>query len=488
MKNRILLLLFSFLVISCKKEPPSPDELYDKYRESVVLIKSDYYHEIQVAEDISFYFTGSGDNFRLYQDKEEAFRNADVSFGTGFLIDKEGKIATNRHVIYPEYDKNSVFGELDNFYTNLKQNINLDIQANKDTLSWIKEYYNDNYDYLSNSEIEKFKETYSNIQAKNENYNDLIGLLNYEKDKVQINLVRTKLGVAYDNTFIENSDDFADCVAIRKSENENIDLAIIQLKNKRTPSHINNLLSLPNLEETNPIKLNDEVYMIGYNHGFDLAITKEGVKSQFTSGNVSQDPDSDRILYSVPTLPGSSGSPIINKWGDLIAVNYAKTYDYQGFSLGIPIRNLVKLYNDLPIENDNTPAINQDERIVSRNSSENSTKVDYSNNIKSLLTAEKDRNFDKIYSHFSKNIKRYWNINYPTKDEIHKQYLDSWETVRSSRNEDVYVEKINDYNYILNTKFYYVLDKTGEQKSVESEVRYKFNDAGQIIEVYGVDN
>ena len=97
-----------------------------------------------------------------------------------------------------------------------------------------------------------------------------------------------------------------------------VHLAIIQLKDKRTPEYIKNIFALANTENIKELTINDDVYMIGYNQGIDLAITKEGIQSQFTVGKITQKPDNERILYSIPTLPGSSGSPIIDKYGNLV--------------------------------------------------------------------------------------------------------------------------------------------------------------------------
>jgi S1-C subfamily serine protease len=143
--------------------------------------------------------------------------------------------------------------------------------------------------------------------------------------------------------------DFSECVALKKANEDEIDLAIIQLKNKRTPLNIKYTFSLNNDIKLEKPNLNDNVYMIGFNHGISLANTGNGIKSQFTQGTITQDPDINRILYSLPTLPGSSGSPIIDKWGNLIAVNFAKTSDFQGFSFGIPSIKLTALYNDSSI-------------------------------------------------------------------------------------------------------------------------------------------
>ena len=97
---------------------------------------------------------------------------------------------------------------------------------------------------------------------------------------------------------------------------------------------------------TGNVKPGDKVYIIGFNLGPALALTDEGIKAQITSGSISQDGGSDRIMYTTPTLVGSSGAPVINSRGQLVAVNYATLTGTQGFNYGIKVKHLTHLLND----------------------------------------------------------------------------------------------------------------------------------------------
>ena len=50
----------------------------------------------------------------------------------------------------------------------------------------------------------------------------------------------------------------------------------------------------------------------------------------------------DRLLYDISTVQGSSGSPVINEDGDVVAVNFAKLAGSDNFNFGIPLERIRK--------------------------------------------------------------------------------------------------------------------------------------------------
>ena len=112
---------------------------------------------------------------------------------------------------------------------------------------------------------------------------------------------------------------FRECVCIKKSLDMDIDLAIIQLKDKTIPQNVQAIFDFedhnPNkangtLEKeeefdiNKPLKINTKIYMIGFNNGFEVANTADGLKAQLTQGTVSQESDGNKVLYSIPSLAG----------------------------------------------------------------------------------------------------------------------------------------------------------------------------------------
>ena len=129
---------------------------------------------------------------------------------------------------------------------------------------------------------------------------------------------------------------------LRVSEDAYSDLALLQLNSKQTPSDsyvftVDNDLALSDHQ----LEINQAVYMIGYNYGVALAKTDNGIRAQFTSGTITQQPDGKRVMYSIPSMQGSSGSPVVDDRGRLIAVNFAKSTGSDNFNFGIPLIRVV---------------------------------------------------------------------------------------------------------------------------------------------------
>ena len=482
MKRLFYLVIALLLVHSCQKNPPEPTELYEKYRNSVVLIRSSNYFKATLENDWEFYYTVNDNGIVFHETEDEAYLNASAAFGTGFIIDNTGKIMTNRHVVAPDENKGLVLKEIENQIYSVELKIKQSIADKRGEKDNIADLYNSYYDALTYSQLVDLKNKY---EANEDEIIELQSLLK----KLEINLNNTifemksaGLGVVYDNTFVETINDFEGCVLVDKSDIADVDLALIQLKSKRTPEHITNYFSLEKLDKDEEIKLNDDVYMIGYNHGISLANTSEGVKSQFTHGTITQEPDSQRLMYSTPTLPGSSGSPIIDEWGNLVAVNFAKTADFQGFSFGVPLEQVMNFYSDEDIPKQSQMLTASDEK-----KQEGSEYVDYSDHIRRLLLAEERRSFEDIYTYFSKNMKRYWSVDYPTRDELLDQYKKAWSRTSNAKNDIINIDRLNSYNYILKTDFTYFDNKYNVYKTVTSNVRFKFDESGKIVEVYGLD-
>ena len=362
MKKLLLLFAAVLMLAGCDKKK-SADELFKETASGVVVVLNEFYYELKLPNGNTLYFTGldeEGDISGLTADLEEVKKNRNMITGTAFFIDNEGTLMTNRHVAQPDIDAVTARRSMIKFMKVLKEYLSEAMSTLSDQFDALEAQksscsYFDYYGFLRvdqeklaaiNSQQMELSRQYEELRQSREGVDE-----NIDPEGIKITTV-CELGVAYNNTYVTNENDFIGknpCVVVRVSDKENVDLALLQLKNKKTPenTHIfalrgegdnggNFFTNLFSSDESKGLKIDQQLYMIGYNAGLVLANTKQGIKVQMTSGKVTQLPDGQRLLYSIPTLQGSSGSPVIDEYGNLVAVNFAKLGGTDNFNFGIP--------------------------------------------------------------------------------------------------------------------------------------------------------
>lgn len=369
MKKITAFIIILLALVSCSEK--TPQDLFEESKSGVVLILNEYYYVMKLPNGNSIYFTGIDEDGSL---ENLAFEYKDIKdkrqamTGTGFFIDKEGTIMTNRHVAQPSIDKTAVKNSYNNMMSSIKayyaEQMNLLSQAYRELESQKSECYQYGYDGMLYENTEKLQEITSQQSELESQFNTINEVRNSLNDHISLDELKItavcEIGIAYNNTFVNSDKDFLDknpCVVIKVSEQANTDLATIQLKNKTTPENAHIFNTDGSVEESVFAKIKDkfsghdekilqidqQLYMIGYNAGPTLANTKQGIQVQMTSGKVTQLPDGERVLYSIPTVQGSSGSPVIDSKGRLVAVNFAKLAVSDNFNFGIPL-NKVKAF------------------------------------------------------------------------------------------------------------------------------------------------
>jgi hypothetical protein len=103
------------------------------------------------------------------------------------------------------------------------------------------------------------------------------------------------------------------------------------------------------------------------------------------------------------------------------------------------------------------------------------------NSIKQLITAEEDRDFDKIYSYYSPSMEKYWDINYPTRDELQTRYAKVWQRSSNPKHTNVEVQKMAENKYVASGLYEFFQVKTNSTKIISFKNVFSFDENGKIL-------
>ena len=350
--------IITFVVIgflsSCGNK--SDEQIEQEVASGVVLIQNQSYYEVVLSNGESVFFSNFDDEdgvkgFATEEDSVEVV----TSYGTGFFISEYGEIATNAHIVSNMVSNNDVNKSISSLLHTLKKVLlSLYNETNEKYEDAVTLYdYANTSDEVSYEDFYKIRDIRDALKKERDDYAEYYNGL----DEIRANESEIKyhneVSIAYNDTYVTNSRDFISCV-VTKTDSEH-DLAIIQIKDKKTPKE----KFIFAIEEEDPLEKytwkeeltkrisedkNNKLFMTSFNLGPKLALTDEGIKSQFNKGNISQK-TGEKILYSIPSLPGSSGSPVVNRQGQLVAINFAGINQTQSFNYGIRVKYLKNLIN-----------------------------------------------------------------------------------------------------------------------------------------------
>jgi V8-like Glu-specific endopeptidase len=365
--KKLIPFLLALCLASCS-EQKSAEDIFAETSSGVVVVLNEFYYQMRLPNGNNVYFTGIGDDGSLQgftDNVTDAANNPGMLTGTAFFIKDDGTLLTNRHVVDPVIDRDmakrsmrSIIKSISDYITAYMQQLSYQydsLEQEKTNCQSYDDYGNTYTDYeklnnITNQQTD-LQQEYSNASSSRDNV-----LNNLDISDVPITAV-CKIGIAYNNTFVTTDKDFIDknpCVVTQVSDKDDVDLALLELKDKKTPSDayifkfagdkddesfmdkMKGWFSSKN-DNDGKITIDQQLYMMGYNAGLVLANTKQGIKVQMTSGKVTQLPDGQRLLYSIPTMKGSSGSPVLDEYGKVVAVNFAKLNGTDNFNFGIPL-------------------------------------------------------------------------------------------------------------------------------------------------------
>ena len=342
------------MLLSCGNK--SDDQIESDISSGVVLVQNQSYYEVVLSNGESIYFS-SFDEKNGVKGIATDVDSVEVvtSYGTGFFVSEDGQIATNAHVVSNMVSDKDVNKSVSSLISNLKKIFYVLYSESNEKYEKAEAYYNfaNVSDEVSYEEFYKIRDYRDALQKERDEYAEYYNGLDEIRASESEIKYHNEVSIAYNDTYVTSSKDFISCV-VTKTDAEH-DLAIIQIKDKKTPTD----KFVFNIESEDPLETyswneeltskmsedkNSKLFMTSFNLGPTLALTKEGIKSQFNNGSISQKAD-ERIMYSIPALPGSSGSPVVNRQEQLVAVNFAGLNGTQNFNYGIRVKYLKNLMN-----------------------------------------------------------------------------------------------------------------------------------------------
>ncbi len=350
-------LLVAMTMTSCGNK--GEEEIEREMASGVVLVQNQSYIEVVMPDGESFYFSGYDEEEGLtgYVTDADSVEMT-TTYGTGFFISKSGEIATNNHIIATAASDKDIIGIMSSAFDVAKLTAYQLYRESRDQYEELLTHQDEIelaylFDEISDNEYEQYYQTIEVVKSDMKEYETAYSMLNLTNMNDCKVFRHNEISIAYNNTHVTSTTDFIPCV-ITKTDDEH-DLAIIQLKDMQTPDN-KFVFEVP---DEDPLKTyswqeqitkkvsedkNSKHYMMSFNLGPILGVTPDCLKAQFNGGHVSQK-TRDRIMYSIPALPGSSGSPVVNRQGQLVAINYAGLNGTQNFNYGIRVKHLNNLIN-----------------------------------------------------------------------------------------------------------------------------------------------
>lgn len=267
-------------------------------------------------------------------------RKWSISFGTGFLISKDGLIATNRHIADPIPPEDVV--------KKLRNSFQADKAASQKLCNNISDTLRAPGLYGVTSE------QYVRLTQKLKYYQDQVDIfdkiLNIGDFKVKVDC---RVSVAFTGTRVQTDRDFIPASLRISGEPGGVtekDVAIIQINKKNEIPEDAFIFTVPEKDLMDEDIPDDyDITVLGYNAGFGLQDMdlQDGIKPQAQHGKITNRSEKYRVGYDAPIYHGSSGSPVINKRGQLVAVNNSGVSITQGFNYGVRTKYLKELLDDV---------------------------------------------------------------------------------------------------------------------------------------------
>lgn len=319
-------------------------KIYDAYKDAVVMVKHRYAFVAKIK--------GKEVQLNIPEASEETL------FGTAFFVDKKGNMISNSHVLQPwnsSENSEKISTDASNIRRKIASILTADIpEDGYETFiasNWenASSEYNEEGGYHEGDSEEGGGEEFVNsndVAVDSARTSDDIAASIPQKDYVSEDGIEVYMKTVDISVALHNSAEvWLPCTIEKISEDQSVDLGVLQLTTKETPNTVVNIINLDNaVTDDQSLRPGEKAVMIGYPLGEDLAQTISGIKVQLYNGQISKESDGTKIQYTVTSTHGASGAPIFNNCGSLIAVNFSGVEKVQGYNFGIIAKKIYSVY------------------------------------------------------------------------------------------------------------------------------------------------
>ena len=268
--------VFTKLIPTTSKELPA-EEIYAKYKKSIALIYNQYTFKVTIGKyNLSDIIPALPDNY-IINEKGELDKGVNGATGTGFFISKDGKIVTNKHVV-------TLMGNEEKIANFIKSSLSRIILNN---------YGNQALSVVNAMEVQYI----------------------------------SSLSIAMNDAYLNNEKDLIPCTLLKSSNDNSLDVAVIQINTKQTPSSVTNIIDINDIATEKDIAIGKKLYTIGFPNGISWGNTEQGLQATNESGTVNQNISEFLYGHNINVTHGASGSPVFDTKGKFAGI-IVSGYEY----------------------------------------------------------------------------------------------------------------------------------------------------------------
>jgi len=291
-----------------REKKMAPDEIYAKYDNSVVLIvQIGYYHVTFQGKPLSAYGDEMAflDKISGFDDGLNVINDPLIWSGTGFYVGDKGQIMTNHHVVSTEGDES------------LK-------------------YQPDQIKMLIKEQL---------MNAYHMSYDAKYRLI---ADGLEVEYRTEWLGIVPNGRRFDASDinDYVKCQTLARSNNEHVDLALIQRYDERTPEDAT-VVNVTDFSKPENRRVGSKIFTIGFPAGIEIGATDAGLQANHQAGDITQERGAFEYGHNIKVTHGASGSPVFDEYGRFAGVIFAVFGNgSEGYNLAVKPEQAAKFYKE----------------------------------------------------------------------------------------------------------------------------------------------